>query len=72
VILSPFGQLHRPVDFSDAEFCKRRRGIWQNLPRKTVGPRYECYAVTVSLLYQPKHNTTVFYRQGQKIVNYDT
>jgi len=23
-----------------AEFGKRSRGIWQNLPRKTVGPTY--------------------------------
>jgi len=23
------------------EYCKRRRGTWQNLPRKTVGPTYQ-------------------------------
>ena len=30
-----------------AEFDKRRRGIWQNLPRKTVGPTIHILTVTL-------------------------
>jgi len=36
-----------------AEFCKRHRGIWQNLPRKTVGPSdYIVSAVMVKTFKQ--------------------
>ena len=31
-----------------AEFGKRRRGIWPNLPRKTVGPSYYCHNLIVT------------------------
>ena len=36
-----------------AEFGKRRRGIWQNLPRKTVGPIHHIYFLLseVSLIH---------------------